>query len=89
MQESIIIPTNEGQICKLINPLADEDPDNVYIVAEDASLYDENETIYIISLNALQRNIHNPDCVSQIPVVRNELNVIAENLEAYVKAWNN
>lgn len=89
MQASITIPTNEGQICKLINPFADENGEDVYIVAEDPSVYDEDDTIYIVSLNELQRNINNPAFADQIPVAKNELNVIAENLEEYIKNWNN
>ena len=73
----------------LINPFADENSEDVYIVAEDPSVYDEDDTIYIVSLNELQRNIHNPAFAPQIPVVKNELNVIAENLEEYIKNWNN
>jgi len=89
MQASITFPTNEGQICKLINPFADENREDVYIVAEDPSVYDEDDTIYIVSLNELQRNMHNPDFADQIPVAKNQLNVIAENLEEYIKSWNN
>lgn len=89
MQASIIIPTNEGQICRLVNPMADENPEDVYIVAEDPSVFDVDETIYVVSLNDLQRNIHNPVFASQIPVIRNELSVIAEDLETYIGSWNN
>ena len=89
MQASITIPTNEGQICRLINPLADENPEDVYIIAEDPSDFDGDDTIYIVSLKELQRNIHNPTFAPQIPVTKNELNVIAENLEEYIQSWNN
>lgn len=89
MQASIIIPTNKGQICRFVNPLADEKPEEVYIVAEDPSLYDEDDTIYVVSLKELQRNIRNPASTPQIPVSKNELYVVAENLEEYIKSWNN
>jgi len=89
MQASITIPTNEGQICRLVNPLADENPEEVYIVGEDPSVYDEDDTIYVVSLKELQRNIHNPALTPQIPVPKNELYVVAENLEVYIESWNN
>lgn len=81
-------PEHEGQVCKIINPFADEDPEDIYIIAEDPSPFDSDDTIYVINLNDLQRNIYNPLNCEQIPVTKNELNVIAENLQDYVESWN-
>ena len=55
MQLSTIIPKTEGQICKIVNPLPDENPEDVYIVAEDPAVFDEDENIYIVNLKDLQK----------------------------------
>lgn len=88
MQLSIIIPKTEGQICKIITPLPDEDPEDVYIVAEDPAVFDEDDNIYIVNLKHLQKNVHNPSLTPQISIAKNELTVIAENLEEYIHSWN-
>jgi hypothetical protein len=66
----------------------DEDPLEVYILTEDPLPFDDEDSLYVVSLSDLQRNVHNPHICQQIPVAKNELNVIAENLEAYVESWN-
>jgi hypothetical protein len=81
-------PTQQGQICQILTPMADENPSDVYIIAEDPSPFDLDDDIYIVNLRDLQRNINNPSITSQFPVPKSELNVIAENLEDYVKSWN-
>jgi len=88
MQLSIVIPKTEGQICKIMNPLPDENPEDVYIVVEDPSVFDEDENIYIVNLKDLQRNVHSPLITPQVSIAKNELTVIAENLEEYIKSWN-
>ena len=87
MQLSTIIPKTEGQICKIVNPLPDENPEDVYIVAEDPAVFDEDENIYIVNLKDLQKNV-NGLIIPQISIAKNELTVIAENLEEYIDSWN-
>lgn len=83
------IPTQPGQICQILTPMADENTSEVFIVAEDPTPFELDDNIYIVNLRDLQRNIHRPLDVSQIPVQKSNLNVIAENLEEYVMKWNN
>jgi hypothetical protein len=83
------IPTHAGQICQILNPMDDENPSDVYIVAEDPAPFDLNEDIYVVNLRDLQRNVNNPMGTSQIPIQKSGLNVIAADLEEYIKSWNN
>jgi hypothetical protein len=89
MQLSITVPKIEGQICKIVKPFPDENPEDVYIVAEDPSVFDEDENIYVVNLKDLQKNVRNPSITPQISIAKNELTVIADNLEEYIKSWNN
>lgn len=82
------LPEFEGQVCKILNPLPDENPEDVYLIAEDPSPFDEEDTIYVVNLNTLQRNIHHPQLCPQIPIIKNELNVIADSLQDYIKSWS-
>jgi hypothetical protein len=88
MELQVIIPFRAGQICKLLNPIADENPLDVYIVSEDPELLEADETIYITNLRDLQRNITNPLAAPQIAVTKNELTVVADSLETYISSWN-
>ena len=71
------------------NPLDDESPLDVYIVAEDPTPFDLQENIYVVNLRDLQRNIKNPLSSPQIAIQKSDLNVIAADLEEYIKRWNN
>ena len=82
------IPEFEGQVCRVLNPYADENPDDVYIIAEDPSPFDGEDTIYVVNLKDLQRNIHNPIICQKSPIAKKDLEVIADSLEDYVKLWN-
>lgn len=82
------IPEREGQICKILHPMADEDPADVYIIAEDPAPFDDDDNIYVVSLNDLQRNINDPQSCQQISVAKNDLDVIADSLETYIDTWN-
>ena len=83
------IPTQAGQICKILTPLEDEDPADVYIITEDPSTFDSDDDIYVVNLRDLQRNINEPAASPHIPVIKSKLTVVAENLEEYVRTWNN
>jgi len=82
------MPEKAGQICRLINPSEDENLDDVYIVAEDPASFDATDNIYVVNLKELQRNIQNPANSQRIPIEKQELKVIADNLEAYIQGWN-
>jgi hypothetical protein len=87
MELTTIIPTKQGQVCKIINPLPDEKSDEVYLVCEDPSIFDDDGTIYITSLKELQRNIKNPELAEQFGITKNELTVIAEDIESFIYSW--
>ncbi|SHL95809.1 hypothetical protein [Mucilaginibacter sp. OK098] len=89
MELQISIPSRPGQICKIINPLDDKELNNVYIIAEDPQHFDDDDTIYVVALKELQRNIKHPESAAQIPVTKNKLMVVADNLEDYIESWNN
>jgi len=81
-------PEHEGQVCRIINPFADEIPEEVYVLVEDPSPFDSSDVVYVVNLNDLQRNIHYPMNCEQLAVAKNELHVIAESLKDYIESWN-
>ena len=83
-----ITPTTQGQIVKIINPLPGENPAETYLILEDVTVYKDDATIYIVTLTDLQRNISNPTLTPRKSILKSELTVIADSLEAYVALWN-
>jgi hypothetical protein len=88
MDLQIVMPSKAGQICQILNPLDDENPEDIFIVAEDPEPFDREDNIYVVNLRDFQRNIKNPSAATQIAVTKSDLNVIAESLEKYILAWN-
>ena len=84
----IALPTKPGQICRLSHRSEVDNPTDVYIVVEDPSAYSDDDDIYVVNLKDLQRNLSNPYNASQLAVAKGSLNVIADNLEEYIKGWN-
>jgi NADPH-dependent ferric siderophore reductase len=82
------IPSRAGQICRFLNPLNDEDQDDVFIVAEDPQAFDDEDEIDVVNLRNLQRNLHQPESAQRISVQKNELRVIAADLAEYIAGWN-
>ncbi|BAU51883.1 hypothetical protein [Mucilaginibacter gotjawali] len=83
-----LMPTQPGQICKIVSAIPDLEAEEVFIVTENPADFEDEDEIRVVSLTQLQRNIGNPDNAERISVAKNELVVVAENLEAYVKSWN-
>jgi hypothetical protein len=81
-------PSKQGQICKLNNPMPDENPLETYIILEDLSGYSDDAIIYVVSITDLQRNIANPTLAPRKAVTKIELSVVAEDLTSYVDSWN-
>jgi len=81
-------PKKQGQICKLIRPLADENPAETYVVTEDVSAYSDDQITYVVSITDLQRNINNPTMAPRKAVAISELSVVADDLKSYVESWN-
>ena len=80
-----LLPTRQGQICKLVNQQSDE----VYIVTEsDPSSYHNDATIDTVTLNDLQRNISQPSLAPRKLIKKSDLEVIADDLKTYVESWN-
>ncbi|MGY3212474.1 hypothetical protein [Mucilaginibacter sp. HD30] len=82
------LPTQAGEICQILHPIDDENPGDVYIIAEDPAPFDSEDEIYLVNLRDLQRNINSPAAAPQIQVVKSGVNVIAANLEEYINSWN-
>jgi len=85
---SAITPTRPGQICKIVSAVPDEESDQVYIIAEDPIGFNDDDDILVVNLKELQRNFKNPDAASREAVRKDELVVISEDLETYIKSWN-
>jgi len=85
---STLMPARPGQICKIVSDVADQEPEEVYIVAEDPADFDSDEDILVVNLKDLQRNVRNPENAERLPVRKDELVVVAEDLEGYIKTWN-
>ena len=83
-----LMPTKPGQVCKIISDVADMEPEDVFIVAEDPADFDAEDDILVVNLKELQRNIKQPENAERIAVTKNELVVVAEDLSAYVQTWN-
>jgi hypothetical protein len=82
------IPSKQGQVVKLTNPMADENPAEAYLILEDLASYADDAIIYIVSITELQRNIQNPTGALRKAVTKSELTVVAEDLTSYVESWN-
>ena len=87
--DASLIPTRPGQICKIISVVPDMESDRVYIVAEDPADFSNNDELLIVDLKELQRNVSNPDQAKRISIRKDQLVVVGENLESYIKSLNN
>ena len=86
--ETLLYPTRPGQICKIVSVVPDMEPDRVYIVAEDPAAFNDDDEVLLVDLKELQRNVRNPDQAERIAVRKDELLVVGEDLESYIKSWN-
>jgi hypothetical protein len=83
-----VIPTKQGQICKLVKPFPDENPAETYLILEDVSEYADHAIIYVVSITDLQRNASNPALSPRKAVTKSELTVVADDLVSLVESWN-
>ncbi|WP_299357215.1 hypothetical protein [Mucilaginibacter sp.] len=63
--------------------------DEVFIVSEDPIDFDNDDEILVVGLKELQRNIKNPDKAERLRVRKDQLVVIGDDLESYIRSWNN
>ena len=82
------IPTKQGQICNITNPLPGENPSETYIIIDDVSMNPDEATINIVSITELQRHSANPALTPRKAIKKSELTVIAADLATYVQSWN-
>ncbi len=83
------MPTKVGQVCKIINPNSDENPNEVYIIREDPAPYPPERQLYVISFSDFLRLARKQDRFPNIiKVEKNQLEVIADSIEEYVASWN-
>jgi hypothetical protein len=75
-----LIPTKPGQIVKITSDILDLETEQVYI--------DDDEELVVVDLKELQRNIRNPEKAERIPVRKDQLVVVSENLNSYIQSWN-
>ena len=83
-----ITPSRPGQICKIISDIPDMESDQIYIIAEDPAGFGDDDEILVVNLKELQRNVKNPDAATRESVRKDELIVISEDLENYIRSWN-
>ncbi|HEY4325117.1 MAG TPA: hypothetical protein VGN20_14065 [Mucilaginibacter sp.] len=83
-----INPARPGQICKIVSDIPDMESEQVYIVAEDPAGSASHETIEVVELKELQRNIKDPAAARRQLIPKDQLVVISEDLETYVRSWN-
>ena len=83
-----IIPTKRGQICKLIDPLPDDNPNERFLILEDLDQYADNTMIFVVSLIDLQKHIANPSAAPLKSVMKKDLTVIAQDFDQYFAAGN-
>ncbi|WP_345955271.1 hypothetical protein [Mucilaginibacter sp. PAMB04168] len=83
-----LIPVKPGQICKIVSDVPDMEEEEVYIVAEDPADFNEDDEILVVGLKELQRNARNPDNAERIGVRKDQLVVVAVDLESYIHSWN-
>jgi|GEM_PF-1572139 len=81
-------PSRPGQICKIVSDIPDMESDQIYIVAEDPADFDADDEILVVNLKELQRNVKNPGAAARESVRKDELVVISDDLESYVRSWN-
>lgn len=82
------MPSKKGQIVKILNPLAGENPDESYLLAEDPSGYNEKKRLLIYSITSIMRNKHNRGIPDGDLVQKGDLTVVGESLEKWVEGWN-
>jgi len=85
---STLMPSIPGQICKIVSGVADMEEEEVYIVTDDPAEFEADDEILVVSLTSLQRNIGDPDLAERLPVRKDELVVVANDLTSYVNSWN-
>jgi hypothetical protein len=88
MEELTMMPTSAGQICKVINPMDDENPEDVYVLTEDPTPFEAEDSLYFVNIKDLQRNINNPTFSPQVAFPKAEVVVVANDLESYIASWN-
>ncbi|MES2275435.1 MAG: hypothetical protein V4592_05405 [Bacteroidota bacterium] len=84
-----LIPSKPGQICKIVSDVPDMEMEEVFIVSEDPSDFDDDDEIMVVGLKELQRNIRNPENAERMGVRKDQLVVVSEDLETYIQSWNN
>jgi len=84
-----LMPNKPGQICKIISPIPDIEPEEAFIVSEDPAPFENQDEILVVSLTELQRNIRQPENAKRLSVRKDQLVVVSEDLTAYVHSWNN
>lgn len=82
------IPTMQGQVVKLTNPMSGDNPAEAYLILEDLTSYANNAIIYVVSITDLQRNITNPALSPRKAVTKSELTVVAHDLTSYIESFN-
>ncbi len=83
-----LIPTKRGQICKLIDPLPDDNPNETFLILEDLGQYADNSTIYVVSLADLQKHSADPSQAPLRSVLKKDLTVIAQDFDQFFASFN-
>jgi hypothetical protein len=83
-----VMPTRQGQIVVIFNPMPDEDPREQYMVADDPSPYPLDRKILLYSITEIQRTKHSGGVPFGTSVQIQDLHVVGEDLKTWVESWN-
>ncbi|SHF53637.1 hypothetical protein [Flavisolibacter ginsengisoli] len=83
-----VIPTKQGQIVVICNPLQDEDPNEQYMIAEDPSPYPPERQILLYSVTQILRSNASGTLPLGTSVQISDLHVVGEDLKTWVEGWN-
>ncbi len=84
-----IIPTKIGQIVRVFNPLLGEDTMTDYLLAVEPNPNDPYEQIKAFKISEILRKTAEGGAPAPDYISKQELTVIAENIEIWVDSWNN
>jgi hypothetical protein len=89
MKVNHIIPTKQGQIVRSLIPLDGIEPIETFILSDDPQLKSEDSLVQIFSITEFLRC----QAIGTKPfgnlIKLKNLTFVAENLEEFVKSWNN
>jgi hypothetical protein len=73
MEELTMVPTSAGQICKVINPMDDENPEDVYVLTEDPTPFEAEDSLYFVNIKVYGLNVF---IINEVFIVKQILKLV-------------